>query len=1093
MTARTRGAKVGEALMGAGRFAQGIAETAIPAGVGAALGGPLGMIAMGSILPAALEAGRVPQPEKGAAFGRTALLNAALLGTASAAPKLLGSMLPAAAPEAATVANVAGLTAAGLTPAAMERRPPEPTELAMALAGGAIGGLVHIPPPALAADVAAVSAAEGALGVKGARGLVQQHGVRAVEGAMDAAEASGQIVDPAAVERARDAIRTASDAEVAKPMQLTLDLLRLQPIEVPPQAAVSGEAGAAGLGPATLGLATFAEKDVLPAARTAASAVGEIYRGLRGKLAPTIGVPTDVMDKLMSEIGERRKAATLLDFAMEKAEPYMASLPEDKQIEFADRVKTGQKQATPELQAIADAIAPIDKASWKEFNKFSPLTWKENHLRTIWKVIPGSEQPGRLAGLFGRRPFAGTGGFLRQATLPDMSTGIAMGGIPVTYNPVTMFKLAQADMMKYLTAHRMWDWAKNHKYVEFVPRGKNITAGFAKVEDSLAKVMFKAKSGEGMIEPGEYYAEENFARVLNNHLSNNRIGQTITGRGLMSAKNAYTGVELSFSGFHPAFITGEALTSRMATAMRRIWNLGVAGKNPAQAIEGLKDLAKSPYAPRELYKTGTQTTEYFKDPAAFSVTVGGQKFLKNFPQVKRYIDLLYAGGGDVRANSAYRLNTISTFKQAIKDGNVLGALIRTPLAGSEFVMKPVFDYYIPRLKVGLFMREMPLRLKERAAEIKAGTLSEFTVARDVLRFVEHRFGEMSWESLFWNNTMKGAAQVLFRSMTWKMGSILGFLEAPFEQAAEIRRAYKAGRVPHIEPRMAWAASVAGLTAVLGTTISKTMSGRYPWEWEDGRTMAGQMRNMAFPHSSDTDPDQRMSLPTYMKDIIHISRSPKEYVRSSLSGPAMKLWEDMSNRDFYNTEIRHPGDPIQNQALGLMLHMMPSPFAVTSAFRLREQGASDAAQLLSFMGFLKAPKWAGMTPFEQVLAEETSAQFPAKTRTKEEFALAQEKRHMIQSVRTGKSSSQDIAAFAAEKGLGGRVLANMLARSREDPRLAAFKGLGYQAALKAYIQGDEEERNLTRQVLKEKLLRAMADNPALRESLLPQVQALGVGQ
>src|SRR5207249_1866496 len=98
--------------------------------------------------------------------------------------------------------------------------------------------------------------------------------------------------------------------------------------------------------------------------------------------------------------------------------------------------------------------------------------------------------------------------------------------------------------------------------------------GYEKLDDSMTKVMFPASSGEGLIKSGEYWVEENTARLLNNFLSRDLIRESTAGRGIVGLKNAVTAWRLAFSPFHALTETTLAMGSEVGRGLEHALNQG---------------------------------------------------------------------------------------------------------------------------------------------------------------------------------------------------------------------------------------------------------------------------------------------------------------------------------------------------------------------------------------------------------------------------------------------------------------------------------------------------------------------------------------
>ena len=202
-------------------------------------------------------------------------------------------------------------------------------------------------------------------------------------------------------------------------------------------------------------------------------------------------------------------------------------------------------------------------------------------------------------------------------------------------------------------------------------------------------------------------------------------------------------------------------------------------------------------APKTVSKIGSQAIKFTKDAEQFRASRAGSydKFAKQFPDAEQMIDDLFNGGGQVTMNQDYRTKFIDGFKKAIKEDNQIGAIVRAVPALNEAAMKPLFEKFIPQLKVGTFLREHAFDLELHADDIASGKTTRGELARKNWAFVEDRFGELNWDNLYWNRTFKSAMQLAFRSVTWKLGNLRGFGKAARDIGTEAFAPFKgvAGR------------------------------------------------------------------------------------------------------------------------------------------------------------------------------------------------------------------------------------------------------------------------------------------------------------
>jgi diguanylate cyclase (GGDEF)-like protein len=839
------------------------------------------------------------------------------------------------------------------------------------------------------------------------------------------------------------------------------------------------------------GAKAFVEKDLIPTVVQAGSDLRTILRGLTRVLAPRHGVARDTVDAVMRMKGERDKADFLLEAGLKDIKKYFDGLPQEEQVAFIDRMKRGEPQPNEYLQRTANFMRKVDQENWEKARATGiPINWLENHFRVLWKEIPGADPAKGHKGFRGvfRRPFRGSRGMTKAHTLVDMSEGIAKGGVPVTYNPARMFELAQIDLTKLITAQTLWDWGKKNKLVKWVREGKPGPEGFSQVKDSIARRYFR--SPIGLVKLGDFYVEDGYARLLNNYLSKDYLRERGTaatpqqatvaaiGRSLLWYKNMSTAVELGLSAFHATFESGEGVSSQIGRALRRTYNLGILEADPKQIAKGVRELITSPIAPAVAAREGGSAIKYLTNKEEFLKTTRGHSFIEQFPDADALIDDLFTGGGRLAIHEDYLLNWRKNFREAISQGNYIGAFPRGVMAANEYIMHPLFQTYIPRLKIGVFLREHSLAIAENQKQLQSGKTTRAEIARKTWDFVEDRFGEMNFDNLFWDRTLKTAMQIMFRSVTWKLGNLRGALLAPVEQAREVHSAFKEKRLPRLTPKMAWLTGMSLLTATMGFVIMKAFTGKDP----------DSLYDFIYPQVDSTDDKQRVSLPTYARDEVALARDPKHYLLSSLSSEMSRTFEVWANKDFYGEEVYSEDDPVYQKAWDITKHYFPMPFSVTSYLKFRSQGEPSATQLTGFIGFPKAPAFVSMTPMDEVANEYYRSQEKVHGRPKDAAEKARVKRSLAEQMRHGKDPGAELDEALRSGLLQPSDFKDVKSRAALTPRQLSFRGLPLSVALDAYEKATLKQRDEVRILLTSKLDNAKPES--LTAEIRKQIEDLG---
>ena len=402
---------------------------------------------------------------------------------------------------------------------------------------------------------------------------------------------------------------------------------------------------------------------------------------------------------------------------------------------------------------------------------------------------------------------------------------------------------------------------------------------------------------------------------------------------------------------------------------------GVTHGNITSILSGVKEIAASPFSSFLTARAGGAAIKYVDNPEAFLAEARGQKFIERYPEAANLIADLFTGGGKLAMSQDYKINSIRTFREAVAQNNYIGAAVRGIPALSELMMKPLFETYIPRLKIGMFLKEYSNAVNERASELNSGAMTRPELARRTWDFVEDRLGEMNFDNLFWDRSFKSAMQVLVRSVTWKLGNIRGFGKAFIEQGKEFKDAYDEGRLPTLAPEMGWALGVIALHATIGATMQYMMTGKKPEQLVD-----------YFYPQIDSD-GNRLSIPTYARDAFHLWHKPVGWVGASASGfisRALELWR---NKDFFGVQVYDPEDSYTQNAVDMLVHMTPLPFSVSSMAKMREKGEPVGKQAMGFAGFTKAPYYIEQSEAQQKAYDLMGEAMPQRARTKEEFARA----------------------------------------------------------------------------------------------------------
>ncbi len=708
---------------------------------------------------------------------------------------------------------------------------------------------------------------------------------------------------------------------------------------------------ASGLGGLQPSLEKFAEQDLMPALKTTAKSLGDAGRDIRKVLAPsTVSKEAKATAGIMREtLAEMQRSSDRAQAALNQAKVVFDKMPQDKTIDFVDNMESGSSQGNPQLDSIANTIRPIldsrrDAIQALGTGKLEKFI--ENYFPHIWK------DPEKAANFFqqwfGRRPFEGKKSFLKKRTIPTMREGIDEGFEPVSWNPVDLVMIKAREMDKYLMAHKTMGEMKEGGLLKYVKATQKAPEGWAKIDDRIGTVyappdlQVTSKGGAkiGTTILGYYYAPADAARIVNNYLSPGLRGSAMF-RGYLEVANLMNQAQLGFSAFHLGFTSLDAMTSRVA--------LGLIQASHGDIGHAVSSIATSPTAPLTNIMRGNKVLKEWFSPGSQGA------------EVAKIIDGLTQAGGRVKMDQFYRTRIIENMMRAFRSGNYLGGLLRTPFALMEAVAKPVMEYVVPRQKLGTFADLARYELEH--LEQKGAPREEIRASmQKIWDSVDNRMGQMVYDNIFWNKTLKDLSMASVRSVGWNLGTIRELGGAVIDTLAQGKNLLT-GKNTELTYRMSYLIALPIATGFIGAITNYLMTGEGPKELKD----------YFFPMTGEIDKDGnpvRVSLPSYIKDIVHYVRSPYRTITNKIH-PAIGIIADMlMNKDYFGTEIRNAEDPIVKQLADEVsfIGKQNLPFSVQGLMKNIERNEKGLKVALPFVGVTPAPADIQRTPMQNEIID-----------------------------------------------------------------------------------------------------------------------------
>lgn len=448
-------------------------------------------------------------------------------------------------------------------------------------------------------------------------------------------------------------------------------------------------------------------------------------------------------------------------------------------------------------------------------------------------------------------------------------------------------------------------------------------------------------------------------------------------RKWMKLKAAWVPIKLGLSAFHPvhvAHILGagnivRGLTETFGTGQqslgRRLW------ATPEALLHTLGDavFATTPFAPH----SGKSIMKSWATPKELQT-----------PKDAANIRLINEMGISAQLSEQLRMGAIDGFRTAWSKNQYLRALPKGLLATYEGILqKPIFEKWIPSLKMAAAQRESDLLLRRRP-DLVTDDVNRRVAMRAIGKSIDNRFGEMFYGSLFWDRTLKDAAIGSFLSLGWNLGFAREFGGGFFEPI--VKRMLDAPNPTRQLIRQTTSKTtnmfIYSMTAMaINAMMTKTMSGEDP-----------EGLDLIFPRIGGLNPDgspRRITNAFYTREVPMALKNMQER-QNVVSGLAQMLYHKMlfapfvemgTNRDYFGNSIRDENSPAYKQIWQFGSHLLGqqvSPMSISGAKRALELSGkphdttdilkqmTDRDVYMPLLGFGPAPSYASKSPLQNRL-------------------------------------------------------------------------------------------------------------------------------
>jgi len=668
-----------------------------------------------------------------------------------------------------------------------------------------------------------------------------------------------------------------------------------------------------------------------------------------------------------SRISEQMQKASAWHYGSDTRRKFWRARP-DMVKEFINKFERGESFSDPVLQKLADKYrswgAKIYEGDKKAGFDYEP---RDNYLYHVF------EDQEAVANYFQKKYGSKWGDprFIKERSFDLYKEAVAAGFRPLFDNPEDiMLARQQASDIARMHSGILEDLA-SFGLATLKVKGKE---EIVKSIDADQKVRFEVVKTEGNSQPegtvrwrapnGDvFWVDSQADQILQNafksySLWGDKGGIGLGFRGMMALKNAIVPIRLAISLFHPLHVVGIDIAAGLTRGAADL----LSGNNPGKA---LGDMLKS--FPNAFYsgpKSGWRVMQAWRGKVPEN--------LLNEADTEA-LHLITEGGMIPEMSSQFRTNARQSFTNALLDargswrqgkalglaGDALRATWHLPWALLSAVSKPIFEDWIPALKTASYLKDAKALLG-RNPELSEDAAARQLALRRLAKSVDNRYGEMSYNTLFWKRWVKDIAVLDTLSLGWQ----LGFLREYGGGALDLgRMATQAGKLEKVRKGELDRAIFVGAYTTLGAGVAGLMT------WGMTGEQPSSLLDYISPRTGEKNPDgsdQRVSTMFYSREFASIYKHMQnEGVVSGISQTVLNkgsglfglMHEWATGVNGFGQEIRDPDSSAfakVEQTLAYTLSDL-EPISMKSL----ANSASDKpvkTGVLSVLGFTPAPKY-----------------------------------------------------------------------------------------------------------------------------------------
>jgi hypothetical protein len=543
-------------------------------------------------------------------------------------------------------------------------------------------------------------------------------------------------------------------------------------------------------------------------------------------------------------------------------------------------------------------------------------------------------------------------------------------------------------------------------------------------------------------------------------------------RGWMAFKNVWMPIKLALSAFHPLHV----LHLNAMQDLYRAARLAANGEYGA-ALREVGDTIADPFRAALPWIT----SEGRIARQAWQIPEDARTPFQNL-----LVQTMKEGGLVPGISEELKIQSRRAWEKAWDNSEWFRGLPQLLREGVRLAQYPVFEAWIPNLKVSAYLRDAALHLSQHP-ELIDDKVQRQVALRTIAKATENRYGQMFYGNLFWDRMVKDISIGSMISLGWNTGFVRwagGGFGGPFFRA--IRNIQRPMTKTELTAQEANSNLGTFMTYAVGAmalngAITYLMSGETPEGLDYFLPRTGRNNPDGTPH--------RLTNMFYTREIpmakAHIERRGGNIVSGLADTAASKgvlepAKELIENRDYYGNNIYNENSPLYQRAVQYLEHVFSNqfnPISVTAARQALRSGGGWGEAAAAFAGFGPAPAYANRDALYNRISYLYQEHVAPAARTAEAGEKATEKTNirtelLLAKQRGDQAAMKDATQRWFKAGGSAQGLSNIMLGV--DPKISMFRALPEEDQKAILEQAGPADRQMLTPYLKTNYPNKIAD-------------------